>query len=272
MEIRGSIAVVTGAAHGIGKETARGLAREGARLCLCDVNAEALEQTAEELRQEGEVLVVQKADVSNLVDMEAFADAVHAHGPAAILVNNAGVGLAGSFQQTTLEDWDWIVSINLKGVVHGLHCFLPRMLEAGAPGHIVNVSSMAGYFVGPGLTAYLATKFGVFGLSEALREDLHGTGIGVSTICPGVIHTNIIRTTRIRNSDNPDAMRTAIDKSYKKRGYGPDRVGAAIVRAIRKNRRIVPVSPESWATYYLTRWWPALSRRIARRVVSTMMK
>lgn len=272
MEIRNKVAVVTGAAHGIGRETARQLLEAGARVCICDFNREALERTAEELRAHGEVLVAMHADVSNLADMQRFAAAVHEHTTAVdILINNAGVGLAGSFQETTLEDWDWIIGINLKGVVQGLHVFLPPMLERGGQGHIVNLSSMAGYWVGPGLTAYLSTKFGVFGLSEALREDLHGTPIRVSTICPGVIHTNIIATSRIRNSDVPEEMRAKVDEAYRKRNYGPERVAAAILKAIRKGRYIVPVSPEAWAMYYLTRFSPRLARFVARRVVKAMM-
>jgi len=272
MDIQGKVAVVTGAASGIGKETAKCLARKGARLCLCDVQEDALAAAATEIAESGEVLVALRADVSQQSDMEAFAAAVHEHCAAVdILVNNAGVGLAGSFQETTLEDWDWIVSINLKGVVHGLHCFLPAMLDRGTAAHIVNVSSMAGYWVGPGLTAYLSTKFAVFGLSEALREDLHWTGIGVSTICPGVIQTNIIQTSRIRNSDKPEAMRAKVNAAYRKRNYGPEKVASAIVTAIEKNRRIVPVAPESWAMYYLTRLSPTLARFVARRVVKSMM-
>jgi len=273
MIIRGKLALVTGAASGIGRETAKALAREGAKLILCDVNAEGLGEIEGEINGLSSCVLARVVDVSDPAAMRAFADEVHAaHGALDILVNNAGVGISSSVLSTTLEDWDWVIAINLKGVVHGLHFFLPPMVDRGQGGHVVNVSSMAGYFVATGLTAYLATKFGVFGLSEATREDLRGTGIGVSTICPGVIRTGIVGASRFRGVDNADAVRAHIDQEYRKRDYGPERVAAAIVKAIRHNRKIVPVSPEAWLAYYLTRFNVPLSRWLAGKVTEKMLK
>lgn len=273
MQMNGKRALVTGAASGIGRETAKALAREGARLILCDVNADGLGEIEGEINALSRCELARVVDVSSADAMRAFAEEVHAaHGALDILVNNAGVGISSSVLNTTLEDWDWVISINLKGVIHGLHFFLPLMVERGQGGHVVNVSSMAGYFVATGLTAYLATKFGVFGLSEATREDLRGTGIGVSTICPGIIRTGIIATSRFRGVDNADALRQHVDQEYRKRNYGPDRVAKAIVGAIRHNRKVVPVSPEAWLAYYVTRLSPALSRLIGNKVTQDMMK
>lgn len=270
-DIQGKLALVTGAGSGIGRETAKALARAGARLIVCDVNEAGLAGIAGEL---GQACVMSRAvDVSQAQAMEALAKDVHAEfGPLDILVNNAGVGISSSVLNTTLEDWDWVIGINVKGVVHGLHFFLPPMVARGQRAHVVNVSSLAGYFVGSGLSAYLTTKFAVFGLSEVTREDLRGTGIGVSTICPGIIKTNIVSSSRYRGFDDSTAMSRQIDTAYKKRNYGPERVAAAILKAIQHNRKIVPVSPESWALYYLTRFNVPFSRWIGVQIVKNMTK
>ena len=270
-DLNGKLALVTGAASGIGRATAKELARKGARLVLCDVNDGGLNELAAELG--GACVMVHVVDVSNAEAMRALAERVHGElGTLDVLVNNAGVGISSSVLNTTLEDWDWVMGVNLKGVVHGLHFFLPRMVERGQRGHVVNVASLAGYFVSSGLSAYLTTKFAVFGLSEVTREDLRGTGIGVSTICPGIIKTNIVATSRYRGVPDPGAVSTHIDAAYKKRNYGPDKVGAAIVNAIQHNRKVVPVSPESWALYYITRFNVPFSRWIGVQLVKNMMK
>lgn len=269
-DLRDKLALVTGAGSGIGRETARALAAKGARVIICDVNDAALADVSSELG--AQCLLAERVDVSDREAMRAFAGNVHAaHGPLDILINNAGVGISSSVLNTTLEDWDWVIDINLKGVVHGLHFFLPPMVERGQRGHVVNVASLAGYFVSTGLSAYLTTKFAVFGLSEATREDLRGTGIGVSTVCPGVIKTNIVATSRYRGVEDTQAMSAHVDATYKKRNYGPERVAAAIVKAIEHNRNIVPVSPESWLLYYVTRLNVPLSRWVGRLMIKGMM-
>lgn len=263
MEISGKIALVTGAGSGIGQATARALADAGARLILCDVNEEALAAFAGELG--ATCLLARRVDVSDREAMRAFAEEVHGLVPAVdILVNNAGVGMAGSFLQTSLEDWDWLLGINLHGVVHGLHFFLPRMVARGQGGHVVNLSSMVGYWIGPDMSAYLTSKHAVFGLTESLREELRGPGIGVSTVCPGIIHTNITQTARYRNTDQPGAMRDKVVAMYQRRNYGPERVARAIVKSIRRGGGTLPVSPESWVMYYINRWCVPLSRALAR--------
>ncbi len=270
-DLTGKLALVTGAGSGIGRETAKALAQAGARLIVCDVNEAGLNGVAEEI---GSACVMRRiVDVSDPAAMREFAAAVHAeHGPLDVLINNAGVGISSSVLNTTLEDWDWVIGINLKGVVHGLHFFLPAMVERGQRAHVVNVSSLAGYFVGSGLSAYLTTKFAVFGLSEVTREDLRGTKVGVSTICPGIIKTNIVSSSRYRGFDDSTKMSRQIDMVYKKRNYGPERVAAAIVKAIQRNRKIVPVSPESWFLYYLTRFNVPFSRWIGVQLVQNMTK
>lgn len=270
MEISGKTALVTGAASGIGRSTTRALAQAGAKLIVCDVNKEALAALVAELG--AACILAQPVDVANRDAMREFANAVHAQVPAVdILINNAGVGLGGTFLQTPLEDWDWLLGINLHGVIHGLHFFLPAMVARGQGGHVVNLSSLLGYWISPGTSAYLTAKHGVFGLSESLREELYGTGIGVTTVCPGIIQTNITHAARYRNSADPVALRDRIDAVYARRNYPPERVATAIVRAIRKNRGTLPVSPESWAMYYLHRLCPALSKTLARITTRSVM-
>jgi NAD(P)-dependent dehydrogenase (short-subunit alcohol dehydrogenase family) len=260
-------ALITGAASGIGLETARALASAGVRLVLCDLDPVRLAAAEAEFADVGALLLAAQVDVADASAMAAFAARVHETLPAVdILVNNAGVGMAGGFLDIALDDWEWILGINLRGVVHGCHFFIPKMVERGAGGHVVNLSSMLGYWKSQNVSAYTTMKHAVFGLSESLREDLRPHGIGVSTICPGIIHTNIVQATRFLGKDLPADTREHIEAVYQSRKYGPEKVAQAIVQAIRHNRRIVPVSPEAWAAYYLERLWPRASRAVARYV------
>ena len=166
----------------------------------------------------------------------------------------------------TAEDWDWIVGINLMGVVNGCQCFVPAMVHAGRGGHIVNVSSAAGYLASEALAAYSTTKFAVLGLSEALRDELVRHRIGVTTVCPGLIDTPITRNARLRGAalDHPEA-RTQMIETYRRRGYGPDRVAENVLKAIGRNRAVAPVSIEAWFIYYLKRFAPWAMAWLAAR-------
>ena len=264
-DISGKVALVTGAGSGIGKETALALAREGARLIICDINADSLEPVRRQIDGLTQCLLAESVDVSKIEAMRAFADKVHALVPAVdILVNNAGVGLVGTILTTSYEDWQWIVGINLWGVIHGCHLFTPKMVEQGKGGHVVNVSSMLGFNPSPDIAGYSTTKFGVFGLSMCMASDLQEHKIGVSAICPGIINTNITRATRIAGHDNAEALRERVVQFYGKRNYGPEKVARAIVKAIQRNQTIVPVSPESWFGYYFNRLWPGGNRKFWR--------
>jgi len=270
--IDGSLALVTGAASGIGRHTALSLYRAGARIIACDLDEDGLADLGSELR-EGLVMGA-KVDVASREEMSAFADRVHAeHGTLDILVNNAGVAVQGTFLDTSLEDWDWIVGVNFWGVIHGCHFFVPRMVDAARSkagvgrskwkGHVVNVSSVLGYAGLPEVSAYCATKFAVLGFSESLRAELAGHGIGVTTICPGVINTRIVARARYAGkSRDPEAVRAKVVKTYEKRNFGPDRVARAIVSGITRGRDVVPVAPEAWGLYYMKRLTPAAIPRV----------
>ena len=262
--LHGKTALVTGAASGIGKESALAFGRRGADLVICDLDEAGLKATESALRGLGRQVLARRVDVSDREDMRAFAEATRAQvGPLDILMNNAGVGLGASFLDTSLEDWDWILRINLLGVVHGCHFFVPPMVERGAGGHVVNVSSAAGYLPSEALSAYVTTKFAVLGLSEALRTELRRHRIGVTAICPGIIDTPITRSSQLRGRYAEAGQREEMVEAYRKRGYGPERVAENVLRAIQRNRGIAPVSPEAWIGWYLKRLSPALVSRIA---------
>lgn len=269
-EIANQVALVTGAASGIGRETALALAREGARLVVCDVNGPALAEVRDEIAGLSECLLAECIDVSDFERMRAFADRVHGIVPCVdILVNNAGVAMMGDILTTSIEDWRWLLGINLWGPIHGCHLFVPQMVAQGRGGHIVNVSSMLGFVSAPYSAAYVTSKFGAFGLALSLRDDLRAHGIGVSAVCPGFVDTAIIEGTRIRGIADEEKARSRVRQVLKKRGHSPGRVARAIVRAIRRDQAIVPVNLESRMAYYLNRLCPAavpaLFNRFSRR-------
>ena len=265
VDVAGKTALVTGAASGIGRATALAFARAGADLVVCDLNEAGLEETAGMIRSLGRGVLARRVDVASREAMRAFAAEVHREREAVdVLMNNAGVGLGARFLDTRLEDWDWILSINLWGVVYGCHFFLPPMVTRGRGGHVVNVSSAAGYLATAQLAAYSTTKFAVFGLSEALREELLPHGIGVTTVCPGLINTPIVATSRMRGrAASPEARRYVLDV-YQRRNYGPERVAANILKAVARNRAVAPISPEAWTMYLMKRFAPGLTARINR--------
>jgi len=269
MDVRrldGRWALVTGAASGIGRETALECARRGANLALCDLNESGLAETAATAEASGRTVLTRRVDVAQAAEMEAFAAAVHEQTPAVdLLVNNAGVAIGGGMLVTSLEDWAWIRGVNLDGVVHGVHYFVPRMVERGS-GHVVIVSSMAGYAAAEGLAAYNTTKFAVLGLAEALADELRPRGVGVTAICPGLIDTPITRNVRLRGGWDNASQRERMVDGYRRRGYTPDRVARAILKAVARKRVVAPVSPEAWTFYYLKRFAPGLVRWLTARL------
>ncbi|MDI1301048.1 MAG: SDR family NAD(P)-dependent oxidoreductase [bacterium] len=252
----GKTILITGAGSGIGRATALQLAGYETRLILCDLNTDAVAQTAVLARERGAFVESHTVDVSDWDDMQALSEKVHkTHTALDILVNNAGVGLGGDFLSTPISDWQWVIGINLMGVVHGCKLFAPAMVLQGR-GHIVNLASAAGYYAAPDMTAYSASKHAVMGLSESLRAEMSGHGIGVSAICPGIINTNIVSTGRMHGATG-DAQEK-IAALYRRRNYGPELVADAIIGAIEHNRAVTPVSPEAWLMYGAKRFTPGL--------------
>jgi 2-hydroxycyclohexanecarboxyl-CoA dehydrogenase len=257
VELPGALALVTGAGSGIGRSTALLLAERGASVLAVDIDQVAAERTAAECRQRGSVIAgARRVDVADRAAMEQLAAEVHGiHGPLDVLVNNAGVGLTGRFTDTSLDDWAWIRSINLDGVVHGCAVFGPPMVERGR-GHVVNVSSALGYVATATEPAYVTTKAGVLALSQCLRADWRRVGVGVSVICPGVIDTPIItERTRFRGDQASARKRRRTERVFR-RGHPPEQVAAAIVDAIERDRAVVPVGWEARVGWVLHRLGP----------------
>jgi len=262
MDVRnlsGKTVLITGAGSGIGKATALAFARRGANLVACDVDETGLGQTAGEIRALGREVLAQRVDVANRDQMRDFAAAVHAQVEAVdILMNNAGVGLTAGFLDTTLDDWDWITAINLRGVVHGCYFFVPPMVARGRGGHVINVSSLSGLVATEPLTAYCATKFAVLGLTEAMRDELGRHNIGVTVVCPGVINTAIVRTSRMRGLYATPETQQRMIAMFARRNYTPERVAENILKAVQRGRVVAPIAAEAWAMYYLKRLAPGL--------------
>jgi len=269
--LTGKTVLVTGAGSGIGRETALAFARRGADIVICDIQESAASRTAENVRALGRNAMAEVVDVADAERMRAFAETVHSKIEAVdILVNNAGVGLGGGFLDTTLEDWQWIIGINLRGVVHGCHFFVPRMVARKRGGHVVNVASAAGYLASEALCAYSTTKFAVLGLSEALRDELQPHGIGVTAICPGIINTPITTSAPMRGPLATPEARAALVELYRRRNYGPERVAKNILKAIARRRAVAPISPEAWVMYLMKRLAPGLTARLNRALQARM--
>jgi NAD(P)-dependent dehydrogenase (short-subunit alcohol dehydrogenase family)/pimeloyl-ACP methyl ester carboxylesterase len=266
-EFAEQLVIVTGAGSGIGRETALAFADRGAEIIIADLDEAAAEHSAEMVRSMGVAAHAYVVDVSDVTAMEDFAKAVLSeHGVPDVVVNNAGIGIAGAFLDTTAADWQRIVDINLLGVVHGCRLFGTAMAERREGGQIVNVASAAAFTPSRTLAAYAATKAAVLMLSECLRAELAGRGIGVTAICPGIINTPITTATRyVGISDaEQEQKRTSISKKYARRNYPPSKVAAAIVKAVQHNTAVVPVAPEAVGARLLSRLSPGVMRRLAK--------
>jgi NAD(P)-dependent dehydrogenase (short-subunit alcohol dehydrogenase family) len=211
MDIQDKIAVVTGAASGIGRATAVELAREGASLVLADLNDDGLKEVGSEIEALGRSVLAVETDVSKLESVQNLYDrSLAAMGRVDILMNNAGVHIVGPIEHTSIDDWKWIIDVNLWGVIYGIKVFLPHMLERES-GHIVNTASVAGLAGGLDAIPYTATKFAVVGISEGLAVSLNKRGIGVTAVCPGLVGTNIIGSQRlIPSGDGLDQARATL--------------------------------------------------------------
>ncbi|MFE3902631.1 SDR family oxidoreductase [Streptomyces sp. NPDC059153] len=264
----GQLVLVTGAAGGIGRATAFAFAEAGARVVAVDRDAEGAARTAEMARLIGSPAAWGEAvDVSDEQAMEKLAEKVATeYGIVDVLVNNAGIGLSGSFLETTSEDWKKVLDVNLWGVIHGCRIFGKQMAERGQGGHIVNTASAAAYQPSRALPAYSTSKAAVLMLSECLRAELADRSIGVSAICPGIVNTNITATTHFAGADAAEERRLQkrTSRLYGLRNYPPERVADAILKAVVRNQAVVPVTPEARGARFLSRFSPGALRRIAR--------
>ena len=260
---------VTGAGSGIGRATALEFAARGAEVVVSDIDEAAAQDTAARIAARGGVAHAYRLDVADADAVERFAEQVCAtHGVPDIVVNNAGIGQAGPFLHTPREDWDRVLAVNLGGVVNGCRAFARRMVERGTGGHIVNVASMASYAPLQSLNAYCTSKAAVYMFSDCLRAELDAAGIGLTTICPSTVDTNIVRTTRFAAPAGADervaGRRARLERLFRLRRYGPDKAARAIVSAVRANKPIRPVMPEAYLVYAVSRLAPPVLRSTAR--------
>lgn len=254
-DFEGKVAVVTGGASGIGRAMAEVFAAEGARVVLADIEEAPLAKTARALEAGGAEVLAVPTDVTKPEALVALADATESRfGTTHILCNNAGVAPIAPMLETTLEDWRWVFEVNLFGVVHGIQAFTERLVAQGE-GHIVNTASSGGLITVPGFGAYCATKHAVVGLSEVLYQELSGTGVGVSVLCPGLIATKIFESERNRPNDGGPTdygeIGAGARKSIDETGHSPRDVAIAVAEAIREERMhilpnadVVPVVEE----------------------------
>jgi NAD(P)-dependent dehydrogenase (short-subunit alcohol dehydrogenase family) len=256
------LVVITGGGSGIGRATAVAFGKAGARVVVSDVDFAAAKETADLV--DGHAYEV---DVRSEEAVRTWARQVaDEHGVPDVVVNNAGIGHSGSFLSTSTEQWQRVLDVNLWGVVHGCRAFGELMVERGEGGHIVNLSSAAAYLPSKILSAYATSKAAVFMLSDCLRAELAPHAIGVSAICPGLVNTNITATTTFSgvSADEERRKQARASRLYARRGFGPEGVATEIVRAVRRNRAVVPVTIEAKAARLAGRVAPGLLRTFAK--------
>lgn len=257
--LAGKVAIITGGAGGIGKALAEELAERGCYVVLADINGELLEQTAADLRAAGAQLNAKTIDVRHADQVQQLVEgAFRQLGRIDYMFNNAGVNLLGELRDTSLEDWNLLIDVNLRGVVHGVHAVYPIMREQGF-GHIVNTASMAGLAPTPGEGAYSATKYAVVGLSAALRIEAEAFGVRASVVCPGLVDTPIIGSTKYVKFD-PDAIRKlAIEKPI-----APRTAAREILRGVDRNRFFIVFTRTAQMMWGIHRYAPETSVRLGK--------
>jgi NAD(P)-dependent dehydrogenase (short-subunit alcohol dehydrogenase family) len=257
-DLSGKVAVVTGAASGIGLALAERFAAEGMRVVLADIEADALAVAASRILDAGQEVSALRVDVSRPDEVQELADfAFRKYGAVHILCNNAGVGIGGALWEHTVKDWEWLLGVNLWGVIHGIRTFVPMMMRQGAECHIVNTASAAGLDARPWLGMYSASKYAVVAISEALQQELAMTGakIGVSVLCPAVVNTRIGEAERNRPAalSNPEDVEAppqaqAFGEAFRTMlasGIPPQDVADAVVDAIHNNRLYILTNAET---------------------------
>ncbi len=255
--LKDKVVLVTGAGSGIGRASAVAFAREQSTLVITDIDDSSLQETAELVRAQGRDVLAERADISKRDEVKALCDrAVETFGRVDVLINNAGVALYAELVDTDLEDWEWVMGVNLWGTVYTLHELLPGMVKRRS-GHIVNVASWVGLLGQPANSAYAASKFGVVGLTESVRAEVGRFGIGVSCVCPGIVKTNIFKALKLKGyKDDVRKMPSFLGKT-------PEQFAQLIVRAVKKNQALV-LADLAWITFAMKRLSPTLGRQIGR--------
>jgi NAD(P)-dependent dehydrogenase (short-subunit alcohol dehydrogenase family) len=256
--------LVTGAASGIGFETALAFAREHAHIVAVDINAEGLDALAQDVQRLGVRCLLRRVDVSDAQAVHDLADELHTTlgRPIDVLVNNAGVAYLGPFLHSPLPVWRRLIDVNIMGTVHMCQAFLPAMVQAGGSRQLVNVASAVGLTPSPNLSIYSATKHALIGLSDTLSMELEGTGVGVTLVCPGIINTPIVRNRHTAAAVVPTEQLDRLERHYRLRGAPPSLVGQRIVEAVQDGEDLVLAGPSAHLLFMLKR----LSRGLMRRL------
>jgi len=267
-QFKDKTAIVTGAGSGIGKELALALAKKKARVIVTDVFEERVNEVVEEIKGLGSEAGGYKVDHSKLEEVEAFKTKVledwdHVD----VMCLNAGVGLGGRIEELTIEDWQWLVGINVWGAIYMVHLFVPHMIERGQGGRIMITASGLGILGAPAMAPYTMSKFGMVGLAEALRLELATHDIGVTALCPGIINTNIVRDGKILLEDEEgETKQSVVDEFYNRFGTDPSVVARHGVKAMANDIGIMPTPLHVWPMYLLRRLSPELYTGITKFV------
>ncbi|MBW2232620.1 MAG: SDR family oxidoreductase [Deltaproteobacteria bacterium] len=257
-DLRDKVVVVTGAASGIGKALARGLCAKRAHLALVDIDEARLTEIATELEASGQRVSRHQADVGDRQRMQALPDEVLAeHGRVDVLINNAGVSVGAMFVDHSIDDAEWLLRINLMGVIYGCKFFLPELLKAESA-HIVNLSSMFGIFAMPGQALYSTSKAGVRAFTEALWTELDGTSVRLTCVHPGGIRTNVIRSARGMEAGDK-ARAVELQERF---AMPAQRAAAKVIRAIERDRRRVLIGVDAHIGVFLKRLFPVGFQRL----------
>ncbi|MBI1405669.1 MAG: SDR family NAD(P)-dependent oxidoreductase [Caulobacter sp.] len=245
-DVSGKTAFITGGASGIGLAMARAFGAAGMSVMLADIEEMALAEAVKSLEERQIQAAGVLCDVAHRAALQAAAGkTIETFGKVHVLCNNAGVGAGGPIDQVAAADWDWVMQVNLMGVVYGMETFLPHLRAHGEGGYVVNTASMAGMLSPPGMEPYNASKFAVVALSEGWAGQLAPDNIGVGVLCPGFVKTNIDRSRRNRPDEfgGPDAPENLVASEFVQNGIDPDRVGLRVLEAIRNNERYIFTHP-----------------------------
>jgi butyryl-CoA dehydrogenase len=262
-QFKDKICVITGAGSGIGAACARAMAAQGGEVIGTDLRQDMLGETKAAVEAAGgrmETYMVDVADRDAMFDLAAKVEA--SHGGADLILNNAGVAFGAPVAEMSVDDCKWLMDINFWGVVHGTQAFLPHFVAKGS-GHVANISSIFGLIGVPTQAAYNASKFAVLGFTEALRHEMRGTDIGVSTIHPGGINTNIVRHARVQQGPEAEAEREeAIQRFAQFTMTQPDGAAKIIMKGLRKNKARILIGPDAHIVDWVRRLFPASYLRL----------